>query len=379
MSATIDQWAVRSGPAKVLAAARILVENGRTGPRVTVRVDLDRNERAQVARLLGVGWDSSGAPVTIGRLTAALAGAGDDLTQLLIRTGGPLTDIPAKKAAAAAAAKAAVDGAYQQLVDAGVPAHAVALAQERRWLDKAGQPIPGRAAALSRLWQHLPSTGRPLPEVANHLFGDPHALDRDADLGRVAARLLAAAAEPNDPAAAAADALTGEPWRSVWAAYGVLCDEVSSNVLVLNLVLQGTAAAVTIAAAAAACGEPVWLTARMLRGSWAPADPATPVRVCENPAIVSAASDVHGADSRPLICIYGRPSVGAWMLLRGLAAAGVPLLVTADRDNAGRQFLTEMLSLPTAAEWLAGVEGFYEEARLDELLQDLAPAAPSSR
>ncbi|MET8198057.1 DUF2399 domain-containing protein [Micromonospora taraxaci] len=96
------------------------------------------------------------------------------------------------------------------------------------------------------------------------------------------------------------------------------------------------------------------------------------VRVCENPAIVEAAANRHGAAGMPLVCIYGRPSVAAWMLLRGLAAAGTRLLVTADRDKVGQQFLSELLTLTTATEWLPDADGIYEEARLDELLADLA-------
>lgn len=367
----MDAWAQLAGPAKVLAAARLLVEERRTGHAVTVRVDLDKTERAQVARLLGLPWSSSGDPVKLGRLTAALTRAGDDLTALLVRLGSDdLNDRPADKARKAAGAKAAVDSTYQELTDAGILAHAVDLARERRWLERRAAPIAGRAKALARLWQVLPGNGRPLPEFANQLFHDPHALGRNADLGRAAARLLAAA--PTDPAEAAKHALTGDCWRAVWADREILCDHVSSTVRVLNLRLTGPSPAAAIATAGAGCGEPVLLTARSLRGRWHPTDAAVVVRVSENPAIVEAAANWHGAAGMPLVCIYGRPSVAAWMLLRGLAVAGTRLLVTADRDKAGQQFLTELLTLTTATEWLPDADGIYEEARLDELLADLA-------
>jgi hypothetical protein len=73
------------------------------------------------------------------------------------------------------------------------------------------------------------------------------------------------------------------------------------------------------------------------------------------------------------VCIYGRPSSAAWTLLRGLATAGVQLRVTADRDTAGRGFLTEMLALPGATEWLPDADGLFEEARLQALIADLTP------
>jgi uncharacterized protein (TIGR02679 family) len=378
VNTTLDTWAKLPGPAKVLAAARLLYENGRTGPRVTVRVDLDTLQRHQVAKLLGMAWDTTGDPVRLGALDTKLKQAGTSLAGLLVTIGGPLRDRPAEKAAAAEAARTAVDDAYRQLTDAGVPTHAVSLARSRRWLDKAGLPIPGRAAALAQLWQTLPAAGRPLPELANQLFGDPHALDRDADLGRAAARLLAAAADPTNGSAAADQALTAGQWRTVWAGHGVACDEVSSTVLVLNLPLDGSSPAAVIATAAADCGEPVWLTARSLRGPVRPLSPDQAVRVCENPAIVETAAARYGSNSQPLICIYGRPSVAAWTLLHALAAAGTRLLVTADRDTAGRQFLTEMLALPTAEEWLPDADGTYEEARLEQLVGDVAHPAPST-
>jgi hypothetical protein len=90
--------------------------------------------------------------------------------------------------------------------EAGIPAHAIELAQARRWL---GRPdtddIAARAHALARLWRGLPAAATPLPELANALYHDTHRLDRDAHLGRVAALLLAAAPADPENAARAAD------------------------------------------------------------------------------------------------------------------------------------------------------------------------------
>ncbi|SCL15092.1 TIGR02679 family protein [Micromonospora nigra] len=376
MTAATDRWAAQAGPQKVLAAVRKLLEEHRTGTGVTIRVALTEPERAQVGRILGLDWETSGRPITLGKLRAALTRAGDDLLDLLTRTGGPIVDVRGRREQAAALAAATVESAYTTLDKAGLPTHAVELARTRRWLERPNPDLAtSRAADLTRLWQTLPGTGRPLAEVANSLFADPHRLDRDTDLGRISARLLAAAtALPADAAAAADTALGAARWRQVWAEHGVSCDEVSATVLVLNLPLTGTAPATRIAAAAAGCGEPVWLTSRSLRGDWAPCPDVDRVRVCENPAVAEAAAERLGQTCLPLVCIYGRPSSAAWTLLRGLAGAGVRLLVTADRDDAGHRFLTEMLSLPGATEWLTDADGVYEEARLDALITDLTPA-----
>jgi hypothetical protein len=57
------------------------------------------------------------------------------------------------------------------------------------------------------------------------------------------------------------------------------------------------------------------------------------VRVCENPAIAEAAADRVGALTLPLVCTYGWPSTAAHTLLARFHAAGVQLLVSADRDG----------------------------------------------
>jgi uncharacterized protein (TIGR02679 family) len=355
----------------VLAQARVRIEKGH-GDGVTLDVQLEPDERAQVGQLLGLAWETSAKPVTLGKFRAAVNRAGDDLHELLVRLGGPLADLPGQRAQERATRTAETEAAYDTLRASGVPLHAVDLAQRRRWLGQPGTGLISRAQQLARLWAILPHSGGRLSAIADQLYEDPHALDRDAELGRIAARLLAAAsAEPDTAPAAAGEALAAAAWRQVWATVGVACDEVSVTVLILGLPLDGDAPAAQLSRTAAHLGEPVWLTARSLRGSWNPAAEVATVRVCENPAIVEAAADQLSGQSLPLVCTYGLPSSAVWRLLGGLSAAGVRLLVTADRDDAGRGFLQQMLRLPEAQEWLPEAEGLYEEARLKQLVEDL--------
>lgn len=377
MSDALRRWADQPGPARLLGEARRRLEAGHTGDRVPLAVELDADERSQAGRLLGIGWQTGGDDVTLGRLRKAVTAAGGDLTDLLVAVGGPLRDLPGERRTRADVRTRAMEAAYGTLGDAGVPAAVVDLARRRRWLGRPGvDDMDGRAQALARLWAAMPAPSRPLAELANALFDDPHALDRDSEIGRLAARILAAAAGPGQEEAAADGALAAAAWRDTWAAYGVLCDQVSSTVLVVGLALTGAAAAAALTRAALAAGEPLWLTARSLRGEWAPAAGVRTVRVCENPSVVEAATDALGAGCPPLVCIYGRPSTAAWKLLRGLSEAGVRLLVTADRDADGTRFSDELLTLPGAAPWLPDAEGIYEEARLHALLADLRTEEP---
>jgi uncharacterized protein (TIGR02679 family) len=374
---TRTNWESLPGADKALAAARTRIENGDTGDRVRLDLDLTDQDRADLGRRLGMDWELSGKPVTLGRLRAAFAQTGAALEQILTTRGGPLQNLPAQRAEQRAAQTASVEAAYQILTDAGIPESVAALARQRRWLGKPDvDDIAGRARDTAALWAALPAGGRRLSELADHLFDDPHALDRDRDLGRITARILAAADVPQADgdtgrANAAANALAAAEWRQTWAAHGVLCDEVSATVLVLGLRLTGQASAAALATTAAHHGEPVWLTARSLRGTWTPTDPASTIRVCDNPAIVEAAADELGAACPPLVCVYGRPSTAAWTLLHGLADAGAPLLISTDRDVAGLGFAKAMLKIPGALAWLPDVAGLYEETRLNDLLGDL--------
>ena len=59
------------------------------------------------------------------------------------------------------------------------------------------------------------------------------------------------------------------------------------------------------------------------------------VYVCENPSVVETAAEALGTGSGPLICVEGRPSVGAGLLLQELLGAGTVLRYHGDFDWAG--------------------------------------------
>lgn len=151
---------------------------------------------------------------------------------------------------------------------------------------------------------------------------------------------------------------------------GVVCDGVSSQVLVLNLPLTGEGPAVALTAVQA---EPVWLTLRALLQPFALAEGVPEVFVCENPSIVEAAADRYGALSRPLVCTYGLPNLATMTLLVALASRAT-LRVRADGDAVGWRIVERLLRLPGAKPWRMpdGLDR-YEEELLEDLLADLAP------
>ncbi|NCD16732.1 MAG: hypothetical protein EOL91_05360, partial [Actinobacteria bacterium] len=268
-------WADRPGARRLLAAARHKVEDG-VGRRGSLG-PLTPTERDDARVLLGVAWDASGREPTLGDLRDALARHGVELEELLVRFGGPVRDRFGERRARAAAraeethaalevvAAAVSDAARTGALPVGPHAAGLgdAVAQEilRRCLPPAGTGARlARARELAEMLRALPPAGAEpvlLAVLAARTFGDAHALDQSRPLGRAGARLVAVL----DPAAADRDAIgwvdpvgSAELWRAAWAGVGVACDTVSSQVLTLNLTLQGTSPAVALTAAAH--GEP---------------------------------------------------------------------------------------------------------------------------
>lgn len=165
---------------------------------------------------------------------------------------------------------------------------------------------------------------------------------------------------------------TAEDWRAAWEEAGVVCDPVSSRVLVLNLVLHGDAAACRLTAAAGP--EPLWLTWRSLSGPFGCDAPH--IHVCENPSVVIAAADQLGAEALPLVCTNGRPSAAVRRLLIALAERGATIHARADDDPSGRDIVATLrAAIPSLRLWRYPSTPVavprYEEQELPFLLQDL--------
>lgn len=385
-------WARCAGPRAVLAKARDRLERGRLGVRAKIDVPLSPAERTDVGKMLDAAWAQSGDPVRVRDLRRGLEEHGATLEELLTEMGGPLRDLPGETRRSQEAASAAQRDAISELrrlLGVPVPAgleHSVTEALTR-WVLR-GAPDGNQAAEVGHVVRGLPEDGvEQLAVLAARLFSDAHALDRTRSLGRAVARFLAIRAavasvgegEVTDSDTAYGPVLgfldpvaTPEGWREVWASANVSCDEVSSQVLVLNLPLTGDAPAVALCSAAP--GEPTWLTLRSLRGVFALPGVAD-VFVCENPSVVQAAAAEFGAGTRPVICTFGRPTIAVWELLRGIAP-DARLHVRADGDVTGWSIVRGILdAFPDAVPWrMPEGSSEYEEELLPDLLDDLRNA-----
>jgi uncharacterized protein (TIGR02679 family) len=186
------------------------------------------------------------------------------------------------------------------------------------------------AAQTARALRALPAEPPDsLPAFAARVLGSAHALDDGTPLATLTLSGVRALTGHPDG--------TGAAWRrAAWASAGLLCDELSSTVLTLNLrgtpVLDGMADA----------GEPCVLTLRHLARR-PPSLTARLVHVCENPAVLAAAADIHGPGAAPLVCLQGQPSAAALTLLDRLHTLGATLRYHGDFDWGGLRIAGTLL------------------------------------
>jgi uncharacterized protein (TIGR02679 family) len=177
----------------------------------------------------------------------------------------------------------------------------------------------------------VPARGQPLAELAAAVSGDSHALDLGQPLGTLALDLVRSVFG----ARAGRDASSR---RDAWASAGVLCDELSAPVLVLNLrALGGTSSGAALNLHAEA-GEPYHITTRQLLRTppvFERSVTGAGVYLCENPSVLAAAANTLGSRSAPLVCLGGQPKTAGGLLLELLSAAGIALAYHGDFDWAG--------------------------------------------
>ena len=291
-------------------------------------------QRDAVARLLGRRpRDGSGVSVRLDDVDAVLRRSGahpDGLGAAIVALDGPVRD----RAAAAAEAEAAWAAAFAPL-DAAVAERP----ELQPWADGLRSTGTVRRIArdattaaellteLAAVLAALPAEPEPVGRFAERVLGSAHALDADRSLtGLVfgAARALGGAGDGE-----------GAAWRrEVWASVGLLRDELSSTVLVLNLPAATDTPTGQMLAGLHEAGEPAVLTLRQLRRPPRLRADCT-VSICENPVVTAEAADRLGTAAGPLVCIGGQPGAAAMTLLRSLAEDGARLRYHGDFDWGG--------------------------------------------
>jgi uncharacterized protein (TIGR02679 family) len=157
---------------------------------------------------------------------------------------------------------------------------------------------PVRAALVMRdvmrIIDALPAGAEPLAAFAARLLGDAHALDPGSPLATLTVRAAARLGEIEFQDDA-------EGRRAAWASAGVMCDELSTPALVLNLPATGETPLGRLLRSARADAEPLHVSLRLLLRHPLRDDPALAQRevfVCENPTIVASLPQESAAPAR---------------------------------------------------------------------------------
>lgn len=339
---------------------KAMAKAGPTGwPATTIRAPVPGDEeRRALAGLLGrpVRPGTASVAVALGHLDDLVRRAGDgwDLAGVVEAVAGPLPD----RAGVAAARSAAIAGALASARACGPRA-----AWFEPWLEELAADGTlarlhhrgelGLAGTAASILACLPADGVPLPVLAAQATGDTKALSGGTLPSLVLRGLASASREPRPSGAAER--------RDRWEAAGVVSDDLSSQVLVLNLPAVAAPDCSPLArwlGEAAREGLPFRVTLHQLTRSPLAVADRCQVKVCENPAVLRAAAERLGARSAPLVCTEGRPSVACTRLLTTVTSGGGTLAYHGDFDWPGLRIAAGVLDRPESRPWRFGADDY---------------------
>ncbi len=186
-----------------------------------------------------------------------------------------------------------------------------------------------------------------LSELAATETGNSHALDKGQPLSSLVIRY-----------AREIDCETkwksAEDRRDAWELLGVVPDELSAPVLVLNLRADDQTFTGRVLNLHADNGEPYRLSVRQLKHMTPSFDPTAvgpDVFVCENPTVVDVAAHRLGKDCKPIICIDGQPKTASRLLLNLLTKIGTTIHYHGDFDWEGLRIANLIVSRHNALSW----------------------------
>ncbi|MFL5273858.1 MAG: TIGR02679 family protein [Anaeromyxobacteraceae bacterium] len=342
------------GPAyaKLFAAVRRRLEEAGEAARSVTVDGLDVQEAHALADVLGWRAAPDGAVrVELAALDRALAesAASATLREVLEALGGPIRDARSERDHAVAERERLWSDAEARVSDRPELLAWLAGLRASGGLTRAAgaaarEPLAVLHDAVT-VALSLPAPGRLLAVLAAACTGDPHALDAGTPLGGLVLRAAAALAGWERVPSGASER------RRLWREVGVDCDALSAEVLVVGLRPAGASLLARHLREAADAGEPRRVTLRELARAGVAVAPGTVVSVCENPAVVAAAAEVHGGRCGALVCVEGVPSTAAMELVRALAACGAALRVHADLDWAGLRIARQVIDATGGAPW----------------------------
>ena len=321
--------------------------------------DWSAEQREALADLLGLDRVAAvGARLPMARLERAVAEIGDgrDLRATVEELLGPLEDRKARQLREAADRELLWEWLFTHpIVKAEPVLHDWALHLRRNGL--IGRSVSSTREILQRaldVLEALPADGTPLPIFADHVLGDPHALDDGERLTSIVLRALACLL--GDAPLDHADAR-----RLAWQQMGIEGDALSSTVLVAGCRPSTTGPVGAILTVCADSAQAAVVTLEQVRVAatrweWDASD----LHVVENPSVLAAALARFGPTCPPLVCISGWPSAAGMLLLRTMGAAGARIHYHGDLDGDGLRIAAHLVAKVAALPWRLTTEDYRE-------------------
>ena len=367
----LASWLARPSLERLWTAARAKLEHYGALRGSACVEDPDASECRAVANLLGRRTvPAAGRPLRVRlveldrTLRASRFAVG--LEEALAQHHGALRNLPAEKAASEERWRRFWRAARRHplvLEQAGLGewlADVESTGLYRRLAEKGSEDIGDlleRVLAVLGVILSGEAAGIRLAVLASRALGDSHALDPGHRVPALVLRALARLHQREIPTTAAAR-------RDLWARGGVVCDDLSCDVLVLGLAPAGDDLLHRFARRYAAAGEPLRLTLRQLARSEPVRLAPGPVFVCENPAVVSVAADRLGRLSPPLVCLAGQPDTAARVLLESLAEGGAELRYHGDFDWGGVRIANALSRMVAFTPWRFTAADYRQAAAL---------------
>jgi uncharacterized protein (TIGR02679 family) len=305
--------------------------------------DLSDDERGAVDRLLGARSRGRTLLVPLERLDGLMQErVGVGVIDIVTGIVGPLRDRPGERAAVRSSESDLWAGLFAHPAVTHTPELELWLTSLRRtgswrrW-DAPGDTLRSALTVLDRLPQ---SARRGRGNLAARVLGDAHALDDNSPVGRLVLSALAFVDGAPLPLRAA-------DRRRLWAAQGVVSDETSSTVLTLGMRTLAAGPLTEAAGVWAAADIPLPVPLAAVQSERWRVPAGTTVRICENPAVLAAAAGTGST----MVCVEGRPSVAANLLIASLGEGGARLLYHGDFGAGGLSIANAIIGGMGARPW----------------------------
>lgn len=331
-------------------------------PLEQIRIDgLTEAEHAALASLTGRPQRLAGSMrIDLAAIDASFRNAGiaTSLRDALERLDGPILDLARMRLSEHDQWSRVVASCRDPIV-AEFLADPAGLGLLRRLARRDAELASSLCRGAEVVLRRLPAHGITRAQLAAETLGDAHALDSGQPVATLvlAARRRQGAPQRRETVGEAEREPDADPQRSaertraLWAAAGVLVNELARPALFLNLTVTGKTNE--------SRGEPAYLSLRALLRTPPAWDVAgRTVSVCENPNVVAIAADRLGARCAPLVSTDGMPAAAQRTLLTQLAEAGARFRYHGDFDWPGLRIANHVMREHGATPWRFGVEDY---------------------